>query len=149
MKYLRHINRHIVRRTYFALKNAADSFHYAGGLGYDVEVPYRHHTEYTSENHTLADERWEGLSIDPMVIAPTKEEQERLQLPESWAFPWDSNRNIYFVKVFHQMHCLVKTTILEPVESMLKSLRKSCEEPIISFGLEKSPQSHLSTLSIV
>ncbi|KAJ5239324.1 MFS multidrug transporter [Penicillium chermesinum] len=76
------------------------------GLGYDVEVPYTHHTKYTSHNLTEANEAWEGLSIDPMVIAPTKEEQASLGLPESWQFPWDSNRNIYFVKVFHQMHCL-------------------------------------------
>ncbi|KAJ5721761.1 uncharacterized protein N7483_009695 [Penicillium malachiteum] len=76
------------------------------GLTFDTQIPYSHHTEYTSHNKTHADEMWESLSIDPMVIAPTKEWAKEKGLTGSWAFPWDSNRQIYFVKVFHQLHCL-------------------------------------------
>lgn len=49
--------------------------------------------------------------MDPMVIAPTWEWAQSKGLSDSWAFPWDSNRRIYFVKVFHQLHCLVSVTV--------------------------------------
>lgn len=45
--------------------------------------------------------------MDPMVIAPTWEWAQSKGLSDSWAFPWDPNRRIYFIKVFHQLHCLV------------------------------------------
>ncbi|CAK47177.1 hypothetical protein AAWM_04785 [Aspergillus awamori] len=76
------------------------------GLAWDTHKPYSHHSEYTSENATHADEMWESLSMDPMVIAPTWEWAQSKGLSDSWAFPWDSNRRIYFIKVFHQLHCL-------------------------------------------
>jgi hypothetical protein len=83
----------------------------AAGLAYDTLVSYGHHTDYTSDNKTFADEMWDNLSIDPLVIAPTPEWIEEMGLPPSWDFPWDSNRKIYFIKVFHQLHCLVSNSI--------------------------------------
>ncbi|KAJ5733452.1 hypothetical protein N7493_002238, partial [Penicillium malachiteum] len=77
------------------------------GLAFDVPVSYFQNTEYNSENQTLADEMWESLSLDGMVIAPTNEWIQEKGLPESWPFPWDpSNRRLYFLKVYHHIHCL-------------------------------------------
>lgn len=87
----------------------ANKFLLPAGLALDVPILYNHDTEYTSSNKTHADYMWDSLSIDPMIIAPTLEWAESMNLPSSWEFPWDSNRRIYFIKVFHQLHCLVCT----------------------------------------
>ncbi|OOF96698.1 hypothetical protein ASPCADRAFT_206876 [Aspergillus carbonarius ITEM 5010] len=76
------------------------------GIAFDTHLPYSHHSEYNSDNKTHADYMWENLDTDHMVIAPTQEWAQSKGLSESWPFPWDSNRSIYFIKVFHQLHCL-------------------------------------------
>lgn len=51
---------------------------------------------------------WESLNLDAMVIAPTNEWAQEVGLTDSWEFPWDpTRRKIYFLKVYHQIHCLV------------------------------------------
>ncbi|PYH89209.1 hypothetical protein BO71DRAFT_423152 [Aspergillus ellipticus CBS 707.79] len=76
------------------------------GLTFDVPTRYSLHTDYSSSNQTLADYTWDNLNLDGMVIAPTLDWAREMGLPDSWDFPWDSNRKIYFVKVYHQLHCL-------------------------------------------
>ncbi|PYI24195.1 hypothetical protein BO99DRAFT_428464 [Aspergillus violaceofuscus CBS 115571] len=76
------------------------------GLAYDVPTRYSLSTDYTSDNQTLATYMWDSLNLDSMVIAPTIEWAEAMGLPDSWDFPWDPTRKIYFVKVYHQLHCL-------------------------------------------
>ncbi|KAI9041299.1 uncharacterized protein KD926_007253 [Aspergillus affinis] len=100
------------------------------GLGFDMQIPYAHDTEYTSSNETHADYMWENLNIDPMIIAPTLEWAESMNLPGSWAFPWDSNRRIYFVKVFHQLHCL------KVMRKSFHDLRADGESPIPAGHVE-------------
>ncbi|KAE8391710.1 hypothetical protein BDV23DRAFT_171474 [Aspergillus alliaceus] len=76
------------------------------GLALDVPTRYSLHNEYLSSNKTHADHMWDTLSIDAMVIAPTIDWARNRGLSDSWDFPWDANRKIYFLKVFHQLHCL-------------------------------------------
>ncbi|PYH43483.1 uncharacterized protein BP01DRAFT_300688, partial [Aspergillus saccharolyticus JOP 1030-1] len=76
------------------------------GLAFDVPTRYTLSTDYTSDNHTRADRMWDSLSLDSMVIAPTIDWAREMGLPDSWDFPWDPKRKIYFVKVYHQLHCL-------------------------------------------
>ncbi|RAH67842.1 uncharacterized protein BO66DRAFT_328255, partial [Aspergillus aculeatinus CBS 121060] len=97
------------------------------GLAYDVPTRYSLSTDYTSDNQTLADHMWDSLSLDSMVIAPTIEWAEEMGLPDSWDFPWDPNRKIYFVKVYHQLHCL------KNIRRAFKQLLSPETDPI-SFG---------------
>ncbi|KAE8350630.1 hypothetical protein BDV28DRAFT_35242 [Aspergillus coremiiformis] len=76
------------------------------GLAFDVPTRYSLQNEYISFNKTHADHMWETLNLDGMVIAPTVDWARNRGLPDSWDFPWDANRKIYFLKVFHQLHCL-------------------------------------------
>ncbi|OQD65921.1 hypothetical protein PENPOL_c005G00014 [Penicillium polonicum] len=55
---------------------------------------------------THSDKMWDSINLDAMVIAPTIEWAQEMGLTDSWDFPWDRKRKIYFLKVIHQMHCL-------------------------------------------
>ena len=79
------------------------------GLAHDVSTPYEHDTEFNSKNETVRDAAWDSISIDPLVIAVTKDWAKDKGLTPSWDFPWDGNKQYYFLKVFHQLHCLVGT----------------------------------------
>jgi hypothetical protein len=79
------------------------------GLSLDTPSIHYHHTDYWSKNETLADELWEGIDTNPMVVALTDDFADSHGLPRSDRFPWDESKGRYFVKVFHQLHCLVST----------------------------------------
>jgi hypothetical protein len=42
-----------------------------------------------------------------MVVALSDDFANALGLPRSERFPWDHRKGRYFIKVFHQLHCLV------------------------------------------
>jgi hypothetical protein len=80
------------------------------GLSLDTPSIHYHHTDFWSSNETLADELWEGIDTDPMVVALTDDFADAHSLPRSDRFPWDKSKGRYFVKVFHQLHCLVSAS---------------------------------------
>jgi len=77
------------------------------GLGYDTPVAYHTRTEWWGDNHTRADELWDGIDISPLTVALTDEWalDHDLTVSES-RFPWDKQKGLYYLKVFHQLHCL-------------------------------------------
>lgn len=89
------------------LLKASETNNQAGGLGYDVPTVYRAHTDYWGENETLSNELWEAIDTSPMGVALTREWASEHDLPEAGPFPWDDSRETYYVKAFHQLHCLV------------------------------------------
>ena len=42
-----------------------------------------------------------------MAVALTDEYAESHGLPIADRFPWDDDKGLYFIKAFHQLHCLV------------------------------------------
>jgi hypothetical protein len=82
------------------------------GLSLDTPAVHYHHTDYWSKNSTKADELWESIDTNPMVVALTDDFADAHNLPRSDRFPWDDNKGRYFVKVFHQLHCLVSEELL-------------------------------------
>nr|POE85459.1 phenylalanine aminomutase (l-beta-phenylalanine forming) [Quercus suber] len=76
------------------------------GLEYNVPKNYTYHTEFWNDTGITSDEHWEAISIDPAVIAVSPEWAASQGLPPSWTFPWDTTKQMYFIKVFHQLHCL-------------------------------------------
>ncbi|RAL08250.1 uncharacterized protein BO97DRAFT_461742 [Aspergillus homomorphus CBS 101889] len=99
------------------------------GLAFDTPIEYALSTNYTSDNESLADGAWDSLSLDSMVIAPTITWAQEKGLPDSWPFPWDANRRIYFVKVYHQLHCL-------------KNIRRAFKQ-LLSHDANAIPFSHV------
>lgn len=79
------------------------------GLGLDTPSTHFHHTEYWGSNQTRADQLWESIDTNPMVVALTDTFADAHDLPRSDRFPWDKSKGRYFIKVFHQLHCLVST----------------------------------------
>ncbi|KAF2272787.1 uncharacterized protein EI97DRAFT_483132, partial [Westerdykella ornata] len=76
------------------------------GLGLDVPKVHYHHTDYWGNNSTLSDILWDGIDTNPMVVALSDEFADTHGLPRSGRFPWDRRKGRYFVKVYHQLHCL-------------------------------------------
>jgi hypothetical protein len=81
------------------------------GLNLDTPSVHYHHTDYWSENITKADELWDGIETNSMVVALTDQFADAHNLPRSDRFPWDARKGRYFVKIFHQLHCLVSGTL--------------------------------------
>ena len=77
------------------------------GLSLNIPTTHHHHTDYWSANDTIADQLWEAIDTNPMVIALTDDFAASHGLPRSARWAWDDGKGRYFVKVFHQLHCLV------------------------------------------
>lgn len=77
-----------------------------GGLTFDSPVPYE---QIWPHNETRDEEMWLNTDASPVVVALTHEYAEEHGLPPSFPFPWDDGKSVYYLKVFHQLHCLVRT----------------------------------------
>ena len=75
-------------------------FPYASGYG---------PTEIT--NHSLADELWEAIEIDPGIVAIPLDWAEEHNIAETQPFPWDSSKGLYVINAFHNIHCLVSDSL--------------------------------------
>jgi hypothetical protein len=100
------------------------------GLRLDTPSVHYHHTDFWSTNQTLADKLWEGIDTNPMVVALSDDFADAHGLPRSDRFPWDETKGRYFVKVFHQLHCLVSTSWYTLRDVGLTWLRNSFGEPL-------------------
>lgn len=85
-----------------------------GGLGFDTPVTYQSSTDYWGDNETLADELWNGMDTDPIVVALSDDYAQQHGLKMSGRFPWDDEKGIYFLKAFHNLHCLVSLLLAPP-----------------------------------
>jgi hypothetical protein len=72
-----------------------------------MPVVYLHASDYSSNNKTLANELWDSINLDALEVVLSPEYVAEHSLDESTPFPWDPERHIYFLKVFHSLHCLV------------------------------------------
>ncbi|KAF2740286.1 hypothetical protein EJ04DRAFT_508268 [Polyplosphaeria fusca] len=73
------------------------------GLAYDTPVKYESNPDFGSMTE---DEYWSGLDASPVAIQMSESEAKKHGLGPSAPFPWDDEKSIYFVKAFHQIHCL-------------------------------------------
>jgi hypothetical protein len=80
---------------------------YLGRLGFDTSILYKGHTEYQSENQSVADHAWDSFDTSAIAIAVPDDWSNKHKLPYTERFPWDDSKGMYFVKGLHQMHCLV------------------------------------------
>jgi len=78
----------------------------SAGLPTDIPTVYTYYTDYNSENETVANELWDNINLDASVVALSPEYVKEHKLESSSPFPWDTERDIYFLKVFHSLHCL-------------------------------------------
>ena len=78
------------------------------GLKADQELPLPIDTEYTlTKNETRQDELWEDINRVNGLVALDKDWARQKDLPESYQFPWDENKAVYYLSGFHYLHCLV------------------------------------------
>ena len=76
-------------------------------LAYDTPTVFEHDTEFAANNETLADELWDGIDVSPITVALSDDWARDHGLEASVRFPWDDEKGLYFLKVFHSLHCLV------------------------------------------
>ncbi|OQE43416.1 hypothetical protein PENCOP_c003G08181 [Penicillium coprophilum] len=68
--------------------------------------PYVLLTDYSSHNTALADALWHSINIDSGVVALSDSFAASHNLRSAQRFPWDTNKGIYILHGFHNLHCL-------------------------------------------
>ena len=58
------------------------------------------------------DKLWAALNMDPTLIALPDDFATKHGLPKAQRFPWDKTKGIYQLEAFHQLHCLVRPSLL-------------------------------------
>jgi hypothetical protein len=95
------------------------------GFALDVPVVYHAHSDYWGENETLANGMWEAIDTNPIAVALDNEWAKQHGLPEAGPFPWDNSKGTYFVKAFHQLHCLVRSNSTFLMSSSLMIIQEA------------------------
>jgi hypothetical protein len=86
---------------------------------------YHAHSDYWGENETLANGMWEAIDTNPIAVALDNEWARQHGLPEAGPFPWDNSKGTYFVKAFHQLHCLVRSNSTFLMSSSLMIIQEA------------------------
>ena len=60
-----------------------------------------------SGNKTRTQELWDSIKIEPGFVALENQFAKSKHLPDAQRFPWDSNKSVYVLQAYHDMHCLV------------------------------------------
>ena len=87
-----------------------------GDLAYDTPTVFRSPTDWWGDNESLAEELWEHIDTNPMAIPLTDDCAGSHDLPIASRIPWNNDKGTYFVKAFHQLHCLV--SFLTPLRTV-------------------------------
>jgi len=77
------------------------------GLERDVQNPIIFHSPYNDCNETYAEEQWDAIDMDPGMLALPDAFVAEKGLPVAQRFPWDESKGIYYLNIYHNMHCLV------------------------------------------
>ena len=93
----------------------------AAGLTYDTPTTYQNYTDYMSSDQAKADDLWASIDTSPMVVALRDDWAVEHDLPLSiFRFPWDQDsKGLYYLKVYHGLHCLVCPSCRYPFLSRL------------------------------
>ncbi|KAF1976185.1 hypothetical protein BU23DRAFT_42659 [Bimuria novae-zelandiae CBS 107.79] len=78
------------------------------GITFDTVVPFRSYNEYWNPNVSdeVSNAAWDAIDTNPMAISLHNDFAKQVGLGPSTCFPWDTERSIYYVKGFHDLHCL-------------------------------------------
>jgi hypothetical protein len=68
---------------------------------------YEVFTDWWGPNERLSNALWEGIDTSPICVALTDDWALSRGLPIAGRFPWDDSKGVYFLKSFHDLHCLV------------------------------------------
>jgi hypothetical protein len=87
------------------------------GLLVDTQNVYQGHIEWSGHNETVVDKLWDDFDVDVGSIALTYEYAAQNGLvTDANEYPWDNTKGMYYVRAFHDMHCLVR---IAPLFSMI------------------------------
>ena len=72
---------------------------------YYVETPYA-----DASNETANAQLWHDINVDAAMVALDDEYAWSHGLRTAQRFPWDTNKGIYLIHGFHNLHCMVRVS---------------------------------------
>ncbi|KAF2637581.1 hypothetical protein P280DRAFT_109352 [Massarina eburnea CBS 473.64] len=78
------------------------------GITFDTQIPFHSYTEFWNPNisREKSDAAWDAIETNPMAVSLHDNYAKDVGLAPSTRFPWDTERSIYYIKGFHDLHCL-------------------------------------------
>ncbi|KAF1995266.1 hypothetical protein P154DRAFT_556871 [Amniculicola lignicola CBS 123094] len=78
------------------------------GNTFDTPVTYHAYSPYWNPelNQSVMDNAWDDIDTSPLAIALHDEYAKEVGLGPSTRFPWDTERSVYYLKGYHDLHCL-------------------------------------------
>ncbi|KAF9734189.1 hypothetical protein PMIN01_07092 [Paraphaeosphaeria minitans] len=78
------------------------------GINFDTTVPFQSFSNYWNPDISdeVTDANWDAIDTNPMAISLHDDFAKQVGLGPSTRFPWDTERSIYYIKGFHDLHCL-------------------------------------------
>jgi hypothetical protein len=78
------------------------------GLSFDTPIAYEPISPFWDPNISTQkmDATWDAIDTSPMAVALHDRYTNKVGLPPSGRFPWDTERSIYYLKGIHDLHCV-------------------------------------------
>jgi len=95
-----------MRQVYIYLWLQTDIF--KASLSYELPIPWEESNEYGSGDISQRiDSLWEAIDFDPGMVALDSKYVTKMGLPQSMPFPWDTDKQLYLLDGYHNLHCVV------------------------------------------
>jgi len=72
--------------------------------------PYHFHSSYVDSNHTIRDARWNEFESERGWVALSHAWATQHGMSEGLSMPDDSEKGLFIINAYHQMHCLVRNS---------------------------------------
>lgn len=102
-------------------------------------------TEYSSDNPAIVSEAWARFVINGFVALPNSWAAER-QWPAAREMPEDTDKGIYVVDGFHQLHCVVRSRAPSSHQHTADGLQMSIRETVSDLMDGKPVQNYTYTV---
>lgn len=123
----------------------------AGGINFDTMVPFQSYSDYWNPNISdeITDANWDAIDTNPMAISLHDDFAKQVGLGPSTRFPWDTERSIYYIKGFHDLHCLVCHSLTQTLPPTTHTRRNSSGKQLSPSIVKATAHSPSATCIIV
>lgn len=77
----------------------------------DKMTTFEAHTPFMSTNSTVANAAWDAVDTNAVALAISRERAHEMGLPPTLPFPWDHSKGMYFIRGYHYLHGLVRSSV--------------------------------------
>lgn len=106
-------------------------------------IPFHSYSDYWNPNISdeVTDANWDSIDTNPMAVSLHDDFVKQVGLGPSTRFPWETERSVYYIKGFHDLHCLV-SPLVAPAQTTAANVPETHSQSDCLQAQSRQPHIH-------